>query len=143
MSSSPEPRAPLPRTGYAALSAAAMLLGLVVHLHGSALGGAARDFVGDLFWSLMIAAILSVVSPQISLRNRCIAAIGVCFLVEGSQLIHTPQFDQLRSTFAGHLVFGSGFDPRDLIAYACGILLFAVIERRSRSETPAFSNPPR
>lgn len=118
----------LPRTAYAAVAAAAILAGLAVHLHGAAFGTTTRDVIGDMLWALMMAAILSVISPQTTLRIRGFSALCTCFAVEFSQLLHTPSLDQLRSTFVGHLVLGSGFDARDLFAYAGGIAVFAIVE---------------
>jgi hypothetical protein len=42
-------------------------------------------------------------------------------VVEVSQLYHAPAIDALRATFVGALVLGSGFDLRDLAAYALGV----------------------
>jgi hypothetical protein len=46
----------------------------------------------------------------------------VCFAVETSQLYHGPVIDSIRATLPGHLVLGSNFDPRDLVAYVFGVL---------------------
>jgi hypothetical protein len=44
--------------------------------------------------------------------------------------------DVVRDTTVGHLVLGSGFDPRDIAAYARGVaaavLVEAVVRSRSR-----------
>jgi hypothetical protein len=56
-------------------------------------------------------------------------ALAVCFVVELSQLYHAPALDALRQTTVGHLVLGSDFDPRDLAAYAAGVLAAAMLER--------------
>jgi hypothetical protein len=37
--------------------------------------------------------------------------------------------DAVRSTTAGDWIPGSGFDPRDLMAYTLGVLAAAVLER--------------
>jgi hypothetical protein len=55
--------------------------------------------------------------------------LAICFAVELSQLYHAPALDALRETTAGHLVLGSGFDPRDLIAYAAGVCAAALVDR--------------
>jgi hypothetical protein len=48
--------------------------------------------------------------------------------VEVSQLYHAPVVDAVRATRLGHLVLGSGFDARDLAAYAGGIVGAVLLE---------------
>jgi len=48
-------------------------------------------------------------------------ALAFCCAVEFSQLWHTPWLNAVRRTTAGHLVLGSGFNARDLVAYAGGV----------------------
>jgi len=57
-------------------------------------------------------------------------ALAVCAAVETSQLYHTPALDALRRTTLGHLVLGSGFDPRDLAAYAVGVAAAVLLDPR-------------
>jgi len=57
----------------------------------------------------------------VALRTRALAALAVCFDVESSQQFHTPMLDAIRRTVPGHLVLGSGYDPRDFVAYAAGV----------------------
>jgi hypothetical protein len=59
---------------------------------------------------------------------RCAAAYAVCAIVELSQLYHASALDQWRDTGLGHLVLGSGFDPRDFAAYAGGIAGAVLLE---------------
>lgn len=80
----------------------------------------------------MIAWWVAAVVPGASLRARGIAALAICFAVEASQLYHMPALDALRRTTVGHLVLGSGFDPRDLLAYMLGVLAATFLERTAR-----------
>ena len=59
-------------------------------------------------------------------------ALGVSFLVELSQLWHTPLLEALRSTTLGGLVLGYGFLWSDLACYAVGALLCAAAETSLR-----------
>ena len=43
-------------------------------------------------------------------------------------MYHTPAIDAIRATRIGHLVLGSGFDPRDLLAYAIGVIGAVLLE---------------
>ena len=69
-----------------------------------------------------------VLVPGARVRVRSAAAFLTCFAVEFSQLLHGPGLDALRATTPGRLVLGSGFDPRDLIAYGLGVLAAAALE---------------
>jgi hypothetical protein len=117
------------RLSYAVLACATIAVGLLVHLYGAGLGPKSRDVLGDVLWAAMIVWWLGVLAPRASLRNRAIAALAICVAVELSQLYRSPMVDALRATMLGELALGSGFDPRDLAAYAAGVLAAVVVER--------------
>jgi hypothetical protein len=83
---------------------------------------------------------IAALVPTASLGMRGTAALTICFAVEVSQRYQTPELDALRRTTAGHLVLGSGFDPRDFASYALGVLAAALLEwyvrGRGRSALP-------
>ena len=116
------------RAAFLALACATIVVGLVVHLHGTALGPVMRDVAGDALWAMMIAWWIGAFAPRTRLAVRSTAAYLVCAAVEFSQLYHTPMLDAVRATTMGHLVLGSGFDPRDLVAYGVGVALAALFE---------------
>ena len=111
------------------LALGTIAVGLVVHLRGSMLGAAARDFLGDALWASMIVWWVGAVAPGARLRWRYGTAYAICALVEMSQALHTPMLDTVRATKVGALVLGSGFDPRDLVAYAFGVGFAALVQR--------------
>lgn len=117
------------RLRYFALAVGTMALGLAVHRGGGALSPAVRDVLGDALWAAMLSWWIAAVAPALRLSRRSAAAIAFCFAVEFSQLYHVPALDAIRRTRAGHLVLGSGFDPRDFAAYAAGLLAAALLER--------------
>lgn len=119
----------IPRSRYLTLALATIALGLAVHLYGATLGPALQDVVGDALWAMMIAWWIGVLAPDAPLLQRSTIALAIAFAVELSQLYHTPTLDAIRDTTLGALVLGSGFDPRDLVAYALGVLLAFRIER--------------
>jgi len=133
------PRRLRARAAYLALALGTIAAGLAVHLGGAALGPVARDFVGDALWGMMVAWWVGAAAPGARLRTRAAVALGLCFAVEVSQLYHAPALDALRATRAGHLVLGSGFDPRDLAAYLAGVAAAVLLERASvrRRRRPA------
>lgn len=122
------------RIQYISLALLTIAVGLLVHLYGSGIGPNTRDILGDALWAGMIVWLISTIAPQASLVARAAFAYALCVAVELSQLYHPPVLDALRASTAGHLVLGSGFDPRDLAAYAfgvgCAALLDATVIRR-------------
>lgn len=116
------------RALFIALAAATIAVGLLVHLGGIALGRAARDVLGDALWAAMIAWSAGALAPDGRLTTRSAAAYALCVGVEVSQLYHAPALDAARATMLGHLVLGSGFDVRDLAAYALGVGGAALLE---------------
>jgi hypothetical protein len=120
------------RLAYVALAIGTIVLGLWVH-RVAPLGPAARDVLGDALWATMIAWWVGALAPAARLVSRTATAFGICVVVECSQLIHTPSLDAIRSTTLGHLVLGSGFDPRDIAAYALGVAVAATVERMARA----------
>ena len=117
------------RGSYIALALGTIALGLGVHWRGAALGPTFRDILGDALWAAMVTWLVGAVAPGVSLRIRAAAGLALCAGVEVSQLYHTTMLDALRSTTAGELVLGSGFDPRDLAAYTLGVFAAAFLER--------------
>ena len=116
------------RSVFLAVACATLIVGLAVHLRGAVLGPVARDVLGDALWAMMIAWFAGVLTPHVRIALRSAAAYAVCVAVEVSQLYHQPMLDAIRATTLGNLVLGSGFDVRDLAAYAAGVLLAAIIE---------------
>ena len=113
---------------YAMAAFITVAIGLTWHLSPPLFGAAVKDIVGDSFWAAMILWLVSLVMPSRPLLLRMLAAIAICFAVETSQLYHAPFIDSIRATLPGHLVLGSGFDPRDFAAYATGVLIAALAD---------------
>ena len=116
------------RLRYLALALGTIALGLLVHLRGGALSPVARDVLGDALWAAMVVWWVSAIAPATRLIWRGAATLVFCFAIEFSQLLHLPALDALRRTTAGQLVLGSGFDSRDLAAYAAGVVGAILLE---------------
>lgn len=117
------------RVFYSALAIGTIGLGLCVHLYGKALGPASQDMIGDGVWAAMIVWCVAIVAPGAPAPIRGLVALAICFAVEVSQLYHSPALDALRRTTIGQLTLGSAFDPRDLVAYAIGVLTAVMFDR--------------
>ncbi len=120
------------RATYFTLAIVTIAIGLLVHLRGGALGPVVQDVLADAMWAMMIAWWAGVCAPRSHLVMRSAAALAVCVVVELSQRYHTPMLDAVRATRVGHLILGSGFDPRDLAAYAIGVGVAAYLDARLR-----------
>jgi hypothetical protein len=98
--------------------------------------GLVPDFLakypGDSLWALMVFLGLGMLLTRISTRALATLALATCTAVEFSQLYSAPWIDELRSTTLGALALGSGFNWRDLVAYAVGIAIGAVGESAAR-----------
>jgi hypothetical protein len=116
------------RATFIALACATIVVGLLVHIHGTAIEPDTRDMLGDALWAAMIAWWVGALAPSMRFVTRSAVAYAVCVCVEMSQLYHAPVLDALRATQIGALVLGSGFDLRDLVAYACGVVLATLLE---------------
>jgi hypothetical protein len=116
------------RVGFVAAALATIAAGVFVHWRGEVLGAIARDMVGDMLWAAMMAWWVGALAPNARLVARSAGALSVCVAVELSQLYHEPVLDAFRQTRVGHLLLGSGFDPRDLAAYALGVTGAILVE---------------
>jgi hypothetical protein len=120
------------RYRYVAAALLTIVVGLGVHLGGSFIPPAARDVLGDALWATMMLWWISALSPRSRLVVRAGIALGVSWLVELGQLYHAPWLDAARGFTLGRLMLGTGFDPRDLVAYAAGVAFGALIDVLSR-----------
>ncbi|MDF1506047.1 DUF2809 domain-containing protein, partial [Roseisolibacter sp. H3M3-2] len=109
-------------------------VGLAVHTRADFLGAAARGVAGDALWALMLSWWVGALAPAARAAARAAATYAACVAVELSQLVHTPALDAARRGPL-RLVLGSGFDPRDLAAYAAGVLAALLLERATAGRT--------
>jgi hypothetical protein len=118
------------RLRHVVLAVVTIAAGLAVHFVGRGTQAPVwRDVLGDALWAAMMFWWTGIAAPRARTAVRAAAALGICVAVELGQLYHSPGLDALRRTTLGHLVLGSGFDPRDLVAYAAGVIIAASIDR--------------
>ncbi len=131
------------RRTYIIAAATTVAVGLTVFRLGIGLAPAPRDILGDALWAMMMFWAISAITPGTPRPLRVLAAAGVCYGVEFSQLLHASWLDAFRATGIGHLMLGSGFDPRDLLAYTVGVLAAFAIDRwlRGRAAIRAATAP--
>ena len=117
---------------FVALALSTIVVGLAVHRGGAVLPPRPRDLIGDALWAMMMYWWIGALAPNARLGGRAVVAVAICWGVEFSQLVHTPTLDAWRGTTVGQLVLGSGFDLRDLGAYALGVFAARLLEMKAR-----------
>ncbi len=115
------------RLPYVAAALATIALGLALRARRAALPAALADVLGDALWAAMVFWWIGALAPRASIRVRAACALAVAWTVEAAQLWRAPWLVALRGTRLGHLVLGTDFDPRDLLAYAVGIACAAAL----------------
>jgi len=130
------------RLGFVALALGTIAVGLAVHWRGTLLPATLRDLLGDALWAMMIAWWIGALAPNTRLTSRAGLALAICWIVEFSQLYHAPLVDGWRLTTPGQLILGTGFDVRDLGAYAFGVLVTLILELTMRHRQPSTSAAP-
>jgi hypothetical protein len=76
--------------------------------------------VGDGCYAMAVYWVLSLISPRWTTLITAWVAVGICILIELSQLYHTPWLDTLRNWPLGGMLLGHGFSMEDVMAYAAG-----------------------
>ena len=121
------------RAVYVAYTIPIVWAGLASRRHRSELPQFVGEYAGDTLWALMVYLLVSSIIPARSVRLRAMVAITIAFLVELSQCYHAPWLDAIRQTTWGGLILGFGFLWTDLLCYAFGVAIGAVIERGATS----------
>lgn len=85
-------------------------------------------FIGDVLYAMMIYFILRSLFITRKLTSIFCIAIFLCFLIEFSQLIREPWLHDLRNSWIGRHVLGSGFLLTDLLAYVGGATVAFLID---------------
>ena len=83
---------------------------------------------GDALWAWMVFLALTVLFPRDGMVPLALLALGIAWSVEFLQLNHGAWIEAVRSTRLGRLALGTTFNLPDLIAYAAGIALGAMVD---------------
>jgi hypothetical protein len=83
---------------------------------------------GDSLWALVVFLCLGFAFHRNSTVRIALGAVCFAWSVEFLQLYHAHWIDGLRSTRLGRLFLGSTFNSPDLLAYAIGVALGALVE---------------
>ena len=116
------------RIHYLLLSITTIIIGLASRYFSNYLPEFINLGLGDALYALMMYWIVAFVFPHLSIRHVSIYSLSMCFLIELSQLLQFDWLIAIRNNPFGALVLGKGFLWSDLLAYALGIALGALIE---------------
>ncbi len=105
------------------LGALAIAIGGVVLVYRGPGQPFVRGHVGDVAATMLVFAMVSLAVAKASLGVRALVTMAIATSIEVAQV-----WWHARST-AGHLVFGSTFDPIDLGAYVVGVGVAITWER--------------
>jgi hypothetical protein len=111
------------------LIALTCLLGLSSRRFAGHLPGFVAAYAGDTLWALALFLFLGLIRPRAATERLAAMALILSLSVEISQLYHAPWIDAIRQTTLGGLILGYGFLWSDLVCYAVGVSLGAVLER--------------
>ena len=108
--------------GWVALCIVVVVIaGLASRKFPAAFPAAFGSYTGDALWALMVFLGMALLWPATGGARLAGYALAFAYLIEISQLYQAPWANALRATSLGHLVLGTGFQWRDLIAYAVGV----------------------
>ena len=96
-------------------------LGLASRTYDGLFPNALEKYPGDALWTVAVYLGWKLVFPAMVPRKLGLMALGQSVGVEFLQLYHAPWLDGIRGNHFGHLLFGSTFNPMDLVAYSVGV----------------------
>lgn len=97
------------------------------------LPGLLAEHTGDALYTAAAFLLLAVVFPAAGSASLAFGAFAWSALVEAAQLSTWPWLQDLRSTTAGALLLGQGFQWADLVAYGVGAVAVGAWDSRARS----------
>lgn len=87
-------------------------------------------YLGDFFYALMYYWICALLFPRLKPIYLLYLSIGICFLIECSQLYQADWINNIRYTRMGGLILGFGFLWSDLFSYCLGGILGFTIDKQ-------------
>ena len=116
------------RRRYLIAIAVLFLFGLPARLVPQFLPDFYVNYVGDGLWAMAIFFMLGLVFPTASTRRLVITTLAITYAIEISELYQADWINQLRSIKLIGLILGYTFLWSDLVMYAIGITVGALLE---------------
>ena len=89
----------------------------------------------------MVFFLICAIAPRRTTLNLAIAALLFSFGIEFLQFYRSPWMEAIRETTIGGLILGFGFKGSDLVCYAVGIAIGAIIDGALVTRTRLASGP--
>lgn len=122
------------RRRWSAAALAVVVVAAGLGIHRALPSSAATDIAGDALYAALIYLLVLFAAPRVPPWAAALAAGAWCTAVELLQL--TPLPATWGAAFPpARLVFGSAFDPRDLVIYAVTVVVCAVVDAAWRAWT--------
>lgn len=119
---------PRPLLAYGGLLAGTIALGLATRRVPQLFPEFVAQYGGDTLWAAMVFWLGALAWRRASTGRLALGALAISYVVEVSQLYRAPWIDALRASSLGALVLGQGFLWSDLLCYAVGVVLTAVLD---------------
>lgn len=107
---------------------AVILLGMASRRYPSLFPAVLGKYPGDALWALMVFIGVAFIRPRAGTMQLSAWAFAISCADEFSQLYQAPWINAVRHTTIGHLVLGSRFSWIDMVAYAVGVLMGAILD---------------
>lgn len=117
-----------PRPAYAALLLCTVGLGLATRRVPEVFPPVVAEYGGDTLWAAMVFWLLALWRVRVSTAQLAATAMGICTVVELSQLYQASWAISLRGKPGVGLILGQGFLWSDLVCYAVGVAVAAVLD---------------
>jgi hypothetical protein len=128
------------RITYCFLTFFTILIGLASRKYSNLLPPFLAENAGDALWAIMVYFGFRFILLKNRQSSSIILSILFSFSIEYSQLYQADWINHLRNTTLGALILGKGFLSVDLIRYAIGILIGAVLDRLLLVFTKSYSS---
>lgn len=117
------------RVAYILTVLITMILGLGSRKFSDLLPAFIAQNAGDVLWAIMVYFGFRFLLVRKSLGTAITLSFLFSYLIEFSQMYQADWINQLRGTVLGALILGKGYLTVDLIRYAAGIILAAVLNQ--------------
>ena len=117
------------RVWYALALLFVILLGIASRQFPYIFPIALGKYPGDALWTIAVYLLCCIILPKTPAYKIAGIALLISFLDEISQLYQAPWINEIRRTYPGHVILGSGFSMADLVAYTVGTALAYIAEQ--------------
>ncbi|HWZ01572.1 MAG TPA: DUF2809 domain-containing protein [Edaphobacter sp.] len=103
-------------------------IGLAVRLLPLGLPWFLYKYLGSILWAVALYWFLATLLPKLRPQAVGTLAITIATLLELSRLLPIAPIDAFRLTFAGQILLGRYFSPKNIVAYVLAITLAATLD---------------